>query len=299
MGKLNVPLSLIQWTEGTTGVDLVAATQRLEAMGYHELWLPEIFGREPFATAGYLLANTSKIRVSSGIANVYVHDADSAAQAGNTLAEFSGGRFSLGLGVSHPILIEDRGHEWVPPVRKMRQYLERLSEAPILSPLAEQAAPVIVAGHGPGLMKVAAEHGDGSFLFLQAPETVKKAREAIGPDKELHVAVRCLIDENPASARALARRANAFYISLPAYHRVWSSLGFEPSDWESGGSDRLVDSICAWGSLEQVTARLQEYVDAGATHIVLYPCNADEDYQPDSAMSVNWNWSLLEAMAPS
>ena len=295
---LDVPVSVIQWTEGTLGKDLVAAAQRLEEMGYHELWLPEIYGREPFAAAGYLLAKTEKIRVSSGIANVYVHDADSAAQAANTLGEFSGGRFRLGLGVSHPILIEDRGHTWQPPIGKMRSYLQRLREAPIYAPLAAEPAPVIVAGHGPGLMKVAAEHGDGSFLFLQAPETVRTAREALGPDKELHVAIRCVLDENPATARDLARRANAFYISLPAYHRAWTNIGLEPADWESGGSDRLIDSICAWGGLEQMTARLQEYVDAGATHIVLYPCNPDEDYQPESAMSLNWHWELFEAMAP-
>lgn len=295
---MSVPLSLIQWTEGTTGTELVDATRRVESMGYHELWLPEIFGREPFATAGYLLAKTDKINVSSGIANVYVHDADSAAQAGNTLSEFSDGRFRLGLGVSHPILIEDRGHTWEAPVPKMRRYLERLKVAPLLSPLAKTAAPVIVAGHGPGLMKIAAEYGDGSFLFLQAPETVKKARAAIGPDKELHVAVRCILDENPETARDLGRRANAFYLSLPAYHRVWGSLGFESADWESGGSDRLIDALCAWGSVDMIRARLQEYVDAGATHIVLYPCNPDETYQPDSATSVNWNWPLLEGLAP-
>ncbi|MEM7468293.1 MAG: LLM class flavin-dependent oxidoreductase [Pseudomonadota bacterium] len=295
---MTTPFSLIQWTEGTDGAQLVENTRRMESMGYHELWLPEIFGREPFATAGYLLANTEKIYVSSGIANVYVHDADSSAQAANTLCEFADGRFRLGLGVSHPILIEDRGHEWEAPVPKMRRYLKRLHEAPILSPHAQKKAKVIVAGHGPGLMKVAAQHGDGSFLFLQSPETVKQARAAIGPDKELHVAVRCLIDENPETARDLARRANAFYISLPAYHRVWSGLGMTPADWETGGSERLIDNICAWGSVEQVKARLQEYVDAGASHIVLYPCNPDEQYQPDSAMSVNWNWPLLEALAP-
>lgn len=296
---LDIPLSVIQWTEGTVGKDLVSATRRLEDMGYHELWLPEIFGREPFAAAGYLLAKTETIRVSSGIANVYVHDADSAAQAANTLCEFADGRFRLGLGVSHPILIEDRGHTWEPPVGKMRRYLERLREAPIYAPLAKKPAPVIVAGHGPGLMKVAAEHADGSFLFLQGPETVRRAREALGPDKELHVAVRCVLDENPVTARDLARRANAFYISLPAYHRAWSNIGLEASDWESGGSDRLIDNICAWGDIAQLREKLQAYVDAGATHIALYPCNPDEEYQADSAMSLNWHWELFEAMAPA
>ena len=45
-----LPLGIIQWSEGTTGADLVKNVQRLEELGYEELWLPEIFGREPFAT---------------------------------------------------------------------------------------------------------------------------------------------------------------------------------------------------------------------------------------------------------
>ena len=65
---MSKPLGLMQWTEGTTGTDLVQAVRRFESLGYHELWLPEIFGREPFATAGYLLAKTERVRVSSGIA---------------------------------------------------------------------------------------------------------------------------------------------------------------------------------------------------------------------------------------
>ena len=80
-------LSLLQWTEGTTGAALVDAVRRIESLGYHELWLPEIFGREPLSTAGYLLAKTERVRVSTGILNIFAHDADSAAQAANGLAE--------------------------------------------------------------------------------------------------------------------------------------------------------------------------------------------------------------------
>ena len=131
---MKLPLGLIQWTEGTDGRKLVEYVLRLESLGYEELWLPEIAGREPFSTAGYLLAKTNKIKISSGIANVYARDADASAQAANTLNEFSNGRFSLGLGVSHPLLVEPRGHEWVPPVKKMNSYLERLLSAPLQSP---------------------------------------------------------------------------------------------------------------------------------------------------------------------
>jgi probable F420-dependent oxidoreductase len=291
------PLSMMQWTEGTSGADLVAAAKRFESLGYHELWLPEIFGREPLSTCGFLLAKTDSLRVSTGIANVYARDADSAAQAANGLAELSGGRFTLGLGVSHPMLIEPRGHQWQMPVPKMRAYLDRLSVAPIESPLADRPAPVIVAGHGPGLMRLAAAKADGSLLFLQGVETVRQAREILGPDKELHVVVRCVLDPDPVSARGLARRACAFYMSLPPYRRVWASLGFDEQDWAEG-SDRLIDTICAWGDVETLKAKLDGYFDAGATHVALYPCNPDEDYRPDSAVSRHWHWQLLEALAP-
>ncbi|MBK6657784.1 MAG: LLM class flavin-dependent oxidoreductase [Proteobacteria bacterium] len=295
---MSAPLGLLQWTEGTRGAELVGHVQRLERLGYHELWLPEIAGREPFATCGFLLAKTERIKVSSGIANVYAHDADSAAQAANTLAEFSGGRFTLGLGVSHPVLVEPRGHHWVRPVPKMRGYLERLRAAPIESPRAAQPAPVIVAGHGPGLLKVASTLADGAFLFLQPLEALRQARELLQPTQDLHVVVRCVLETDAGKARALARRACAFYLSLPPYHEAWGRLGFEPADWSNGGSDRLIDAICAWGDAATIRARLTKYYAAGASHVVLYPCNPDEDYSPGSAMSTHWHWPLLEALAP-
>ena len=296
---MTAPLGLLQWTEGTRGAELVKQVQRLESHGYHELWLPEIAGREPFATCGYLLAKTARIKVSSGIANVYAHDADSAAQAANTLAEFSDGRFSLGLGVSHPMLVEPRGHQWIKPVPKMRSYLARLRAAPLDSPRAAHAAPVIVAGHGPGLLKVARDMADGAFLFLQPLAAVREARALLKPAQELHVVVRCVLENDAAKARDLARRACAFYISLPPYHEAWGRLGFAPSDWNAGGSDRLIDAICAWGDAATLSARLAEFQAAGATHVVLYPCNPDELYSPGSAMSTQWNWPLLEALAPA
>ena len=295
---MTAPLGLLQWTEGTRGADLVNHVQRLESLSYHELWLPEIAGREPFATCGYLLAKTERIKVSSGIANVYAHDADSAAQAANTLAEFSGGRFTLGLGVSHPVLVEPRGHAWVKPVPKMRSYLTRLRAAPMESPRAAEAASVIVAGHGPGLLKVANEMADGAFLFLQPLAAVRAARALLKPEQQLHVVVRCVLENDAGRARALARRACAFYLSLPPYHEAWARLGFTPSDWQNGGSDGLIDAICAWGDADGIRRQLAEYYAAGATHVVLYPCNPGEDYQPTSAMSTQWHWPLLEALAP-
>ena len=78
-----------------------------------------------------------------------------AAQARQTLAELSGGRFVLGLGVSHPPMAVARGHEWISPVAKMRGYLEALRETRVQSPQPAEQAPIFVAAHGPGLLGVA------------------------------------------------------------------------------------------------------------------------------------------------
>ncbi len=62
-------------------------------------------------------------------------------------------------------------------------------------------------------------------------------------------------------------------------------------------SDRLIDAICAWGGIDKLRADLAAYVAAGASHLVLYPCNPGEDYDAASTVSRHWHWPLLEALA--
>ena len=92
--------TLLHFTEGMNSAAVEDYALRLESLGYDGVWLPELTGREPMALAGYLLAKTTRLNVGIGIANIYVRDYVAAAQARQTLAELSGGRFSLGLGVS-------------------------------------------------------------------------------------------------------------------------------------------------------------------------------------------------------
>ena len=80
------------------------------------------------------------------------------------------------------------------------------------------------------LIGVARNMAVGAFLFLQPVAAVHLAPELLGLEKKLHVAVRCLLDPGLDSARALARRACAFYLSLPPYHARYGDLGYEPAD---------------------------------------------------------------------
>lgn len=262
---------LLAFTDHLPARDLAAIAQELEAWGYDSLWIPEIFGREPFATAGYLAARTTRIGLATGIANVYARDAVAAAQGRLTLAELSDGRFTLGLGVSHPPIAAARGHAWVAPVAKLRAYLDAMAAAQMQTPGAPVAAPVVIAGHGPKLLALAAERADGAHTYLVTPEHTRRARAILGPAKSLRVVLPMLGEPDRARALEAARAALALYLPFAAYHRVWGALGFDASDWSGRMSDRLIDAVTACGTPERIRARAQEYLDAGASHVVLSP----------------------------
>ena len=59
------------------------------------------------------------------------------------------------------------------------------------------------------------------------------------------------------------------YLGQPNYRNSFIRQGFEVDDLDGGGSDRLVDAIVAWGSIETVVARVRAHRDAGADHVAV------------------------------
>src|SRR5580692_6009103 len=97
LGKLGVWMSM----DSMTATAAAAFAQRVEAWGYAALWTPESRGRNALVHSSWLLANSKHLIVATGIANIYARDAVATANGQRGLAEQSGGRFLLGLGVSH------------------------------------------------------------------------------------------------------------------------------------------------------------------------------------------------------
>ena len=97
------------------------AAREIEELGYDTLWYPEGLGtRESFTNGAVLLAATDRIRVGSGIANIWARDAVAAANAARVLSDAYDDRFLLGLGVSHPRQVDPRGHVYRRPVAALR-----------------------------------------------------------------------------------------------------------------------------------------------------------------------------------
>jgi probable F420-dependent oxidoreductase len=245
-----------------------AFAKRVEGWGYGALWMPEGMGREVFSASAWLLANTSKLIVASGIANIYARDPVSTAAAQKGLNEQSGGRFLLGLGVSHIPLVEGvRRHEYGKPVATMRAYLQAMAEAPYMATLTTEKPKTILAALGPKMLELSAKQADGAHPYNVTPEHTHQARAILGPGKLLCVEQAAILETDAAKARAIAREFLALYLGLPNYVNNWKRLGFTDSDVAAGGSDRLIDALIVWGNEKTIRARMEEHWQAGADHV--------------------------------
>lgn len=287
-GKLGV----FTFTDVLDAKQCAELASRVDALGYSTLWYPEALGYEPFAIGGYLLAHSERLQVGSGIANIYARDAAAAVMGHNSLNRLYGGRFVLGLGVSHAPLVADmRGHEYQKPVATMRAYLDRMDQAWQAFGGVPGEKQVVLAALGPQMSRLSAERTLGAFPYNITPEQAKLSRAAMGSKGALICEQKVCLTSDPALARKVAREALAFYLGLPNYVNNWFRLGFDESDLKDGGSERLMDAMVAWGSVAQIKARLQAYFDNGADQVVIQPLRTDGQAGPD--------WQALEALAPA
>ena len=272
-------------TDRLDGAGLGELVRGAEALGCSHLWYPESTGYESLSLAGHLLAGSSRIAVGSSIANIYARDPVTARNGRRTLADFSGERFVLGLGVSHPPLVETlRGHRYAGPVATMRRYLEGIAaDGP---PLDDRDRPVVIAALGPRMLELAAELCRGAIPYNVTPEHTARARAILGPGRWLAVEQKICLLEDADAARAAARRELARYMTLDNYRNNWLRTGFAAGDMEGGGSDRLMDAMVAWGAAATVAERLRAHFDAGADQVCIQPIAAAGP--PD--------WQALEAV---
>lgn len=258
------------------------AARELERLGYDTLWYSEGLGtRESFTNAAVLLGATERIRVASGIANIWGRDAVAAANAARVLADAFDDRFLLGLGVSHPRQVDPRGHAYAKPVATMRAYLDAMDDDPFVSPDGEGArrppVPRVIAALRPPMLRLAAEKALGAHTYLVTVDHTRRARELLGPDALLVVEQKVVLAHDPAEAHRRARQAIGWYLDTPNYLENLRWLGFTDGDFADGGSDALVDALVAAGDEEALLARLQAHLDAGATQVAVH---ALEDHDP-------------------
>lgn len=271
IGKLGV----WYFTDVLTAAEAATFAHTVESLGYGALWYPEAVGRNSLAHASWLLSRTSKLVIATGIANIYGRDAQSMQAARQTLDEQSGGRFLLGLGVSHAPLVEAlRGHNYTKPLTFMREYLEKMEQATYQAPAPAENGELVLAALGPKMLELSRDKTDGAHPYNVTPEHTAKARQILGPKKKLYVEQKVYLQTDPEKAREVAKATLAMYLPLPNYRNAWFGMGFSEAEVD-GTSDRFLDAMVAWGDESAIAERIQTHLDAGADHVCIQPLGAE------------------------
>jgi probable F420-dependent oxidoreductase len=263
----------------------------VEDLGYSALWVAEHTGRDPFAHVAFLATATTELVFATGVASIFHRHPGVMAQAANTLAEQTGGRFVLGIGVSHgPIVTGMRGLEWSKPVETMASYLDSMDAARYDARAPAEPPLRLLAALGPRMLALAAARTDGAHPYWTTPDHTAAARETLGPDKLLCVEQKIVLSTDAEAARRTAAASAALYAPFPNYRNSWKRQGFSDEEIDEP-STRFIDGVVAWGDEAAVRRRVREHYDAGASHVCIQPLDPERPGRVTRAP--------LEALAPA
>ncbi|MGU3498767.1 LLM class F420-dependent oxidoreductase [Mycobacterium sp. C31M] len=271
------------------------AVAELDDLGFGSLWVPEAVAREPFANAALLLGATARMTVATGIASLHARSAMTMNAGWRTLSEAFPGRFLLGIGVSHQPMVDvaHQGRYGTKPYSTMVDYLDTMDNSEFWGAATSVAPRRVLAALGPRMLRLAAERGAGAHTYFVPVEHTAAARKALGEKAVLTPAQTVVFETDPAAARQIARSFMSRYLGLPNYTNNLRRLGWGDDDLHGGGSDRLVDAIVAWGSLDQIAARVQGHLDAGADHVCVQVQTGDLQHMPVA------EWRDLASIIPA
>jgi probable F420-dependent oxidoreductase len=225
----------------------------LEALGYSAIWLRggQIDSLDRIAE---VVGATAAVPVVPGIIPLDVYSSAEVIRLYADLQAHAPGRFIAGLG----------GPQVPRPLRPLNDYLDQLDQGRPSVPASRR----ILAALGPRKLELARERAAGAVLLLVTPDYTRTARRILGTQGTLVISQMVVLRTDAARAREAARGSLRFLSGVTGYRASFTRMGFTDSDI-ANLSDEFVDQLVAWGSPNTIKARISEYLQAGADHVVL------------------------------
>jgi F420-dependent oxidoreductase-like protein len=273
--------------------EVVAEARLVEEQGFASYWAPQIFGHDALTALAIVGREVPRIELGTSVVPTYPRHPMMLAQQALTTNAASGGRLTLGIGLSHQVVIESMmGMSFAKPVRHLREYLAVLGPLsrgePVsfdgdeyrvhagISVAGSSPFPIVVAALGPQMLKATAELADGTLTWCTGPETlatftiptITEAAEAAGrPAPRVIAALPICVTDDVAGARERAAKVFAVYGQLPSYRAMLDREGAR------GAAD-----IAIIGPADEVTERVVALADIGITDFaaVEFGGNPDE-----------------------
>ncbi len=253
---------------GDTIDTLVARGREVERRGFATLWMANIFGLDAILSLAIVGRETKRIELGTAVVPTYPRHPFAMAQEALSAQAASGGRFALGIGLSHKIVIEDMlGMSYEKPAHHMREYLEVLrpllrgepvkyagAQYRVNTTLGVAAAPVpvLVAAMGDTMLRHAGSLADGTVLWMTGARTVEThvapkinaaAREAGRPSPRIAAGIPIALTNDAAGAREWAAKNLVVYGQLPSYRAMLDKEGLAgPADLALVGDERALDA---------------------------------------------------------
>ena len=266
---------------GTSVDDLVGLVQEVEKRGFASFWLAHIRGLDAVMLLALAGKQTQRIELGTAVTPIQPRHPVALAQQALTASAMSDGRFSLGIGLSHKVVIEDMyGLSWSHPAKTMREYLDAMQ--PLLRqesshmrgdiyrvqmaldvPGCVVPVPTLIAAMGPQMLGIAGRATDGTILWMTGPRTIEEyvgptmnqaaASAGRGPQR-IMAAFPLLLTDDEEAGRALAAEQLAIYGRLPSYRGMLDREGVaEPAD------------LALVGDETKLRAHIARIADAGTT----------------------------------
>ena len=252
----------------TTLAQLVELGQKIEAKGFDSIWMANIFSYDAIQALSLIGHETSKIGLGTAVTPTYPRHPTALAQQALTAAAMTDNRFTLGIGLSHQMVIENMfGFSYDKPARHMREYLNvlipllngetanfngdeyRVNGVTLSVPGAKKV-PLVVAALGPVMLKLAGEVADGTTTWMVGPKTMKghivksitQAASAAGrPDPTIIGGFPVVLTHKPDEAREIIGKALTIYGQLPSYRAMLDREGVAgPADIALAGDENYM-----------------------------------------------------------
>jgi F420-dependent oxidoreductase-like protein len=260
--------------------DIVSEMKAVDEEGFAFVSLPNIFGIDAITAIALSGRETRQLEMATGVVPTPPRHPAALAQQALTAEAACGGRFTLGIGLSHKVVIEDMfGLSYAQPAKQMREYLE------VLVPLLEgkpatfqgdlyrvnaglqipggSPVPVLVAALGPRMLQVAGELANGTATWMTGLSTlgnhivpgITRAAEAAGrPRPRVMAAIPVSVTDDVDATREACDKAFAIYPTLPSYRAMLDREGVEQPS-----------GIALIGDETSVRASIARFRDAGVT----------------------------------
>lgn len=246
---------------------LVARAQDLEARGFASMWMANIFGLDAIGAQAIVGCNTERIELGTAVVPTPPRHPVAIAQQTLTTQVACGGRFTLGIGLSHKLVIEDMlGLSYAKPAQQTREYMSVLGPLLRGEPASFQGeqykvnaaldvpgsteTPVLIAALGDLMLQIAGSLAQGTILWMTGPATIEDhigpklraaAKEAGRPDPRIVAGFPIVVTDDEAGAREAIAKGLVMYGQLPSYRAMLDKEGAAgPADIALVGNEKQV-----------------------------------------------------------